>query len=247
MVNIVNSYNLTDFTVRCVKWGRWDGEKLDPEKQNIQVESLTDVKEVLSFPYLIVGATGYGLHDLMAKQNSGSAGGNHGTNNNSGKPFDWIIFDEASHMLIPQALLSLIYGKSNFLFLGDVKQLPPLIRSSVFKETPAKTEADKDSINAEIRARKKLIVVGSKIFFEAIARTEKQLQANACFKISSNTVAKPMHILNTILITVNANAGFARNLRHKGTEAEGTKLFLLQEFLKTGIFVEDHFVFFSKS
>ncbi|MCK5540732.1 MAG: Lhr-like helicase, partial [Deltaproteobacteria bacterium] len=32
------------------------------------------------------------------------------------------------------------------------------------------------------RARKKLIVVGSKIFFEAIAQTENQLKNNACFK-----------------------------------------------------------------
>jgi len=32
------------------------------------------------------------------------------------------------------------------------------------------------------RARRKLIVVGSKIFFEALANSEKQLLANACFK-----------------------------------------------------------------
>lgn len=35
---------------------------------------------------------------------------------------------------------------------------------------------------AMTRARKKLIVAGSKTFFSAIAHTEKQLQANACFK-----------------------------------------------------------------
>ena len=32
------------------------------------------------------------------------------------------------------------------------------------------------------RARQKLIVVGSKTFFETVANSEKQLQANACFK-----------------------------------------------------------------
>ena len=32
------------------------------------------------------------------------------------------------------------------------------------------------------RARKKLIIAASKTFFSAIAHTEKQLQANACFK-----------------------------------------------------------------
>ena len=35
---------------------------------------------------------------------------------------------------------------------------------------------------AMTRARKKLIIVGSKTFFSAIAQTEKQLQANTCFK-----------------------------------------------------------------
>ena len=32
------------------------------------------------------------------------------------------------------------------------------------------------------RARKKLLVVGNKLFFESVALTEKQLHANACFK-----------------------------------------------------------------
>ena len=79
----------------------------------------------------------------MAKQNSGSAG------DNPGKPFDWIIFDEASQMLIPQALLSLIYGQGNFLFMGDVKQLPPIIRSSIFKEDQTNAAANNTSANAE--------------------------------------------------------------------------------------------------
>ncbi|HDL98022.1 MAG TPA: hypothetical protein ENG79_03055 [Desulfobacteraceae bacterium] len=32
------------------------------------------------------------------------------------------------------------------------------------------------------RARQKIIIIGSKLFFESVASTEKQLQANACFK-----------------------------------------------------------------
>ena len=160
VVNIVNCYNLPDFPARCVKWGRWDGVKFDPENQDIQVEPLTNAKEVFNSPYLIVGATGYGLHDLMTKSSRGSGsssssentGGNYSTRNNSGKPFDWVIFDEASQILIPQALLSLIYGKGNFLFLGDVKQLPPIIRSSIFKEDQANTAAEKKktATNAQI-------------------------------------------------------------------------------------------------
>jgi superfamily I DNA and/or RNA helicase len=41
--------------------------------------------------------------------------------------FDWIVFDEASQALVPQALLSLVHGKGHFLFLGDIKQLPPVV------------------------------------------------------------------------------------------------------------------------
>jgi superfamily I DNA and/or RNA helicase len=41
--------------------------------------------------------------------------------------FDWIILDEASQMLMPQALLSLVYGKGQYIFCGDVQQLPPVV------------------------------------------------------------------------------------------------------------------------
>ena len=67
-------------------------------------------------PYLILGATGFGLYQLFESQ--------------SGKfPtfFDWIIVDEASQMLLPQALLSLVYGKGKYVLCGDVQQLPPII------------------------------------------------------------------------------------------------------------------------
>ena len=59
-----------------------------------------------------------------------------------------MIFDEASQLLIPQALLALVHGKGNSLFLGDIRQLPPIIRSSIFKD---EAEEDDDSPVAEIR------------------------------------------------------------------------------------------------
>ncbi|MCK5679663.1 AAA family ATPase, partial [bacterium] len=155
VVSIVNNYNLTDLPVRCIKWGRWEGEKFDPENHTKQVETLNDAQDLFNSPYQIVGATGYGLHDLMAKRSNLSSAGKHNPRNSSEKPFDWVIFDEASQMLIPQALLSLIYGKGNFLFLGDVKQLPPIIRSSIFKEdqtaTASKNIATTSEIDAAIR------------------------------------------------------------------------------------------------
>ncbi|MCI5209716.1 MAG: hypothetical protein D3910_13185, partial [Candidatus Electrothrix sp. ATG2] len=52
------------------------------------------------------------------------------------KAFDWVIFDEASQVLMPQAMLSLVHGKGNFLFLGDVHQLPPVIRSAPVEKEP---------------------------------------------------------------------------------------------------------------
>ena len=132
LVTLVNTHNLPDFPVRCLKLGRWEGEQFDLENPEMQVEPCATV-DVLSSPYLILGATGYGLHTMLHKQ-AGSRG--------SQKPFDWIIFDEASQILIPHALLSLIHGKGNFLFLGDVCQLPPIIRSTQFNQELAE---EKDS------------------------------------------------------------------------------------------------------
>ncbi|MDM8524452.1 AAA domain-containing protein [Desulfococcaceae bacterium HSG8] len=120
VVKLVNTYALQDFPARCIKWGRWDvrGSATDNGQQttDIQVEPCDNSEEILACPYLILGATGYGLYGLFGSRNG-----------NFPHAFDWVIFDEASQMLVPQALLSLVYGKGDFLFLGDVKQLPPIV------------------------------------------------------------------------------------------------------------------------
>ena len=54
-------------------------------------------------------------------------------------------------MLAPQALLSLVYGKGNFLFLGDIRQLPPVIRSATYEEEPPCDAQDDESIETEVR------------------------------------------------------------------------------------------------
>ena len=75
-----------------------------------------DAADILSAPYVILGATGFGLYQLFDSQ----AGAFPAF-------FDWIVLDEASQMLMPQALLSLVYGKGQYIFCGDVQQLPPVV------------------------------------------------------------------------------------------------------------------------
>src|SRR5262249_39492708 len=53
--------------------------------------------------------------------------------------FDWIVLDEASQMLMPQALLSLVYGKGQYVFCGDVQQLPPVALGPQPTQERAKT------------------------------------------------------------------------------------------------------------
>jgi superfamily I DNA and/or RNA helicase len=75
-----------------------------------------DAAAVLETPYLILGATGFGLYHLFESQSGAFPAF-----------FDWVILDEASQLLLPQALLSLMYGKGRYIFCGDVQQLPPVV------------------------------------------------------------------------------------------------------------------------
>ncbi|MCW5210522.1 DNA2/NAM7 family helicase, partial [Desulfobulbus sp. N3] len=101
----------------------WDGPEFAENSDKMQVEPLEDPEQVMRSSHLILGATGYGLVNLLQKNKKLPP-----------KPFDWVIFDEASQILLPQAMLSLVHGKGNFLFLGDVHQLPPVICSAPIKE-----------------------------------------------------------------------------------------------------------------
>ncbi|MCI5158870.1 MAG: Lhr-like helicase, partial [Candidatus Electrothrix sp. AUS1_2] len=140
VVKLVNRHGLLDFSARCCKWGRWDGPEFVENKDEMQVEPLEDPAQVLRSPHLILGATGYGLTNLVQK-NTGTL---------PAKPFDWVIFDEASQILAPQAMLSLVHGKGNFLFLGDVHQLPPVIRSTPLEKEPGDAlNQQADDVNDE--------------------------------------------------------------------------------------------------
>ena len=111
VVSLVEQHGLQGFPARCFKLGRWDLTARG-------IEPLEDVETLAESSYAILGGTGFGLYQLFE--------GRKGT---FPQVFDWVVFDEASQMLIPQALLSLIYGKGNFLFAGDTKQLPPIVLS----------------------------------------------------------------------------------------------------------------------
>jgi superfamily II DNA/RNA helicase len=119
VVTLVNIYNLNYFPARCWKLGHWDGPEFDQNSAAMQVQAIDTFDQIVFPNHLILGATGYALYNQMQRS----------ADTFSDKPFDWIIFDEASQILGPYAMLSLIYGKGNYLFLGDIHQLPPVIRS----------------------------------------------------------------------------------------------------------------------
>jgi hypothetical protein len=105
---------VTDFPGRCLKWGQ--RLPLTQEEDRLPLTYVDDAADILAAPYVILGATGFGLYQLFDSQ----AGAFPAF-------FDWIVLDEASQMLMPQALLSLVYGKGQYVFCGDVQQLPPVV------------------------------------------------------------------------------------------------------------------------
>lgn len=82
-------------------------------KARIGVELLEDAKLILQNTSFVLGATGFGIYQLLEAEQFP-------------RVFDWIIFDEASQILPAYAALSLVFGKGNALFYGDTRQLPPV-------------------------------------------------------------------------------------------------------------------------
>lgn len=131
VTRLVNRYLPGRFPGNCIKWGQAGQpvktgvhENMDenPDKKSsngMEVVFSDDATDVLNQPWLILGATGYGFYNLFNSKDKGFP-----------PAFDWVIFDEASQVPVPQALLSLIYSRGNVLFLGDVNQLPPIVRGN---------------------------------------------------------------------------------------------------------------------
>jgi hypothetical protein len=133
------------FPGQCVKWGENRSPETNPpapggENKNSgsrpapAVEYLKDASDLPARPWLILGATGYGFYSLFNSRDKGFP-----------LALDWIIFDEASQVPVPQALLSLIYGRGNFLFLGDENQLPPIVMGTYDDEENGEDGKDKEN------------------------------------------------------------------------------------------------------
>ncbi|MBF0353212.1 MAG: AAA family ATPase [SAR324 cluster bacterium] len=114
VVSLVQRHGLPNFPAKIYKWGRMDSAEEEPPAWRVQ--PLSGKAELEAEPYVILGATGFGLYQLFGSQSGEFPGF-----------FDWVVFDEASQMLLPQALLALLYGREQFLFVGDTRQLPPII------------------------------------------------------------------------------------------------------------------------
>ena len=97
-------------------------------RPDLPLTYVDDAADILAAPYVILGATGFGLYQMFDSQ----AGAFPAF-------FDWIVLDEASQMLMPQALLSLVYGKGQYIFCGDVQQLPPVVLGPQPAQERAKT------------------------------------------------------------------------------------------------------------
>ena len=150
---LLRSPLVKNFPGRCLKWGQRlalsqeEGGTLScapsadavagngpygpaptQSRQDLPLTYVDDAADILAAPYVILGATGFGLYQLFDSQ----AGAFPAF-------FDWIILDEASQMLMPQALLSLVYGKGQYVFCGDVQQLPPVVLGPQPAQERAKT------------------------------------------------------------------------------------------------------------
>lgn len=97
-------------TLSLWKYGRYEAHF-----EELGIRPLRDQAALHQALSMIVGATGYGIYQLLEGKNFPQL-------------FDWVVFDEASQVLPSYALLSLIFGKGNALFYGDTQQLPPILK-----------------------------------------------------------------------------------------------------------------------
>lgn len=124
VAELVNLHRIKDFSARLSKWGRWRedastwaeaGEEATGWSP-VQVGSLHGSEEIAGCRHLVLGSTTFGLYRLFDSRTGAFP-----------PVFDWIVFDEASQILVPQAILGLAYGKGCAVFLGDTRQLPPIV------------------------------------------------------------------------------------------------------------------------
>ena len=100
-------------SVALWKYGRFD----DNQFETLGIGQIQDANTLNEHPCLILGATGFGVYQLLEAKKFP-------------KLFDWVVFDESSQLLTPYACLSLIFGKGHALFYGDTQQLPPILKGN---------------------------------------------------------------------------------------------------------------------
>ena len=99
--------------ISLLKYGRFD----EAQFSKLGIGQIKSCDVLYQHSCLILGATGYGVYQLLE-------------NKNFPQLFDWVVFDESSQMLTPYALLSLVFGKGPALFYGDTQQLPPILKGN---------------------------------------------------------------------------------------------------------------------
>lgn len=99
--------------VSLYKYGRFDENQF----LKLGIGQIQNSAVLNQHACLILGSTGFGIYQLLK-------------DNNFPKLFDWVIFDEASQILAPYAVLSLIFGKGQALFYGDTQQLSPILKGN---------------------------------------------------------------------------------------------------------------------
>ncbi|WP_321493037.1 DEAD/DEAH box helicase [uncultured Desulfobacter sp.] len=169
VVQLVNHYFPNGFPGHCVKWGEDNTqvtETSNPDDAAMKVEYTKEARDLPTRSWLILGATGYGFYSLFNSRDKDFP-----------QALDWMIFDEASQIPVPQALLSLIYCRGNFLFLGDVHQLPPIVMGNYDPPAPDENENDDQlRLNSSILANlRNLYPEGCQVTLDTTYRMNKEL------------------------------------------------------------------------
>ena len=168
VVQLANQYLPDSFPGHCVKWG----EDSTPVSQTtnpaaaMKVEYTKDARDLPARPLLILGATGYGFYSLFNSKDKGFP-----------LALDWMIFDEASQVTVPQALLSLIYGRGNFLFLGDVHQLPPIVIGNYDASNKDENETELELNRSIITNIRNLYAENRQVTLDTTYRMNKEICA----------------------------------------------------------------------
>jgi len=105
--------------------GGGEAEELNPEKGPVCVQEIGRRGNFFpQDPQYILGATPQGIYSAIKDKNYWT------TRDPFESLFDLVVFDEASQVPVPLAILAMLYGKGRFLFVGDENQMPPIVQGT---------------------------------------------------------------------------------------------------------------------